>query len=89
MNLETDFLNEFKNKEKDYFKFYRKNVSNINIFLLYVNTKNELIYVKKHKKNIGDKGIFDENMFFSVIKNNSYLNNKKYIFDSCNQYFVF
>lgn len=85
MNLETDFLNDFKNKEKEYFKFYRENVSSITIFLLYVNINNELVYVKKNKKKLTNN-TFDENMFFSIIKKNRYFNKKKYIFDSCNQY---
>ena len=85
MNLETDFLNDFKNKEKEYFKFYRENVSSITIFLLYVNINNELVHVKKNKKKLTNN-TFDENMFFSIIKKNKYFNKKKYIFDSCNQY---
>ena len=85
MVLETQFLDEFKKNEKDYFKFYRKHVKNINIFLLYSNIKNELVYVKKYKKIIKDSK-FDESEFFSVVKNRNFLNNKKYIFDSCNQY---
>ena len=85
MDLETDFLNEFKNNEKEYFKFYRKEVNKINIVYLYCNLKNELVYVKKDKKYIKN-GIFDETMFFSIIQNYSVLNHKKYTFDSCNQY---
>jgi len=85
MVLETQSLDEFKKNEKEYFKFYRKPVTHINIFLIYCNIKNELVYVKKDKKLI-ENGIFDESKFFSIIKNRSFLNNKKYIFDSCNQY---
>lgn len=85
MVLETQFLDEFKKNEKDYFKFYRKEVTYVNIFLLYCNIHNELIHVKKDRKTLTN-GIFDESAFFSIIKNRSFLNNKKYIFDSCNQY---
>jgi len=68
MVLETQFLDEFKKNEKDYFKFYRKEVTHINIFLLYCNIHNELVYVKKDKKTLTN-GIFDESTFFSIIKN--------------------
>ena len=84
-DLEMQQIESFIKKEKDYFKFYRNPVSKITVFLIFSNTNNEIIRVKKIKKCL-QNGVFNKNMFFSIIQNYKNHENKKYRFDSCNQY---
>jgi len=84
-DLEMQQIESFIKKEKDYFKFYRNPVSKITVFLIFSNTNNEIIRIKKIKKCL-QNGVFNKNMFFSIIQNYKNHENKKYRFDSCNQY---
>jgi len=78
-------IEDFKNKEKKYDKFYRKDVTFINICFVYINLQNEIVHVKKEKKYIRDN-LFSQYDFLKMLKNNNQLFENSFYFDKCIQY---
>ena len=74
MDIDSTFLDELEEEEKTFFKFYLKNVNFINILFIYVNSNNEIIFLKTEKfNNLHDGTIYDKQII-ELIKKNSKLN---------------
>lgn len=78
-------IEDFKKKEKKYDKFYRKDVTCINVCFVYINLQNEIVHVKKEKKHIQDN-LFSQYDFLKMLKNNKQLFENSFYFDKCIQY---
>jgi hypothetical protein len=86
MDIDSTFLDELEEEEKTFFKFYLKNVNFINIFFIYVNSNNEIIFLKTEKfNNLHDGTIYDKQII-ELIKKNSKLYNNEYDFKNLCSY---
>ncbi|MAP67487.1 MAG: hypothetical protein CMF80_07305 [Candidatus Marinimicrobia bacterium] len=74
MNIEESWLKNFKYHDK------KKNppIFEVKLFFLYVNSKNELEYLKEGSTYILQSKIFDKKDIIKNIKENQYIHKKKY-----------
>jgi hypothetical protein len=74
MSIEESWLKNFKHQE-----FIKKNdITNINIFYLYVNKDNCLEYVKEGSTYILQSNVFDKTELINIIKKNTFIHKRKY-----------
>ena len=78
MDLDTDWIDDFNNKEKQYNPFYPKEVTNVRIVFLYINEKNELVYSKKFKYPVKNEMISNNKLMHLLKKNIAYNNQRFY-----------
>ena len=70
-SLNLEYLNEFDNLEKNYNKFYAKEVSTIKLFFIYINKNNEIYHVKSENETLDNTYLTNERLLY-LIKNNQY-----------------
>lgn len=66
------------NKYDEYSNFYKKDVENIELFFVYVNSANEIELVNKIDYLLTNKKKIPINNIIKIIKENEFKNNKKY-----------
>ena len=66
--LDTSWLETFKESEKTYNEFYKEPVAAITIFLFYVNKDNELAHVHTDKCTLAENGWLKREVIVSFIK---------------------
>ena len=76
--LNTDWITQFEKVDQKYEKFYKKKVTTINVFFLYVDRYSNLFYIKKNKENLTDNGVLEKINLINLLKKNMIHNSKKY-----------
>ena len=77
MDLDTDWIDDFNNEEKQYNPFYPKEVTNVRIVFLYLNEKNELVYSKKFIYPVKNE-IISNDKLMHLLKKNIVYNNRSF-----------
>ena len=72
IDLDTEWIKDFEEKENDYKKFYKEEVNIIDLIFIYINDDNEIYNVKNFKEYIANSQINYERII-EIIKN--YQNN--------------
>lgn len=75
--MDTDWIDDFNNKEKQYNPFYPKKVTNVRIVFLYINEKNELVYSKKFIHPVKNE-IISNDKLMNLLKKNIIYNNRSF-----------
>ena len=79
--MDTSWIKNYEDLESNYDIFYKENISNIKIYIFYINNKNVLQKIKKDNLLLEDNGILKKEYIFSLIKkyevdSNNEINNK-------------
>lgn len=77
-DLDSSWLQEFKNLDNEYKNYYTEELDFINIHLIYVNKDNEIKKIKEEKYMFKTPGILQREELLSIIKHNSFSNQIKY-----------
>lgn len=67
-DLNTNWITEYINENKKYEEFYKENVETIELVLVYINHKNEIISVKREKHILQQNKIQNEELVFLIDK---------------------
>ena len=82
---DNNWMDILEKEEKDYQSFYKENVDIIKIFFTYVDSNNNIYYVKKENLLI-DNNITSKNQLVYLLKTNKDYNNKHHKLISILQY---
>lgn len=74
--IDSEWIDEYNNLEKDYNKFYKDSQKDIMINLLFINKNNEITHIKQEKINIEPNNTITRNDLVSIIYKNK--NKNKY-----------
>ena len=85
MKKRNFWKNILENEEKDYKLFYKENIDIIKIFFTYVDSNNNIYYVKKDNLLIDNNTIKKDQLIYLLKKNKNY-NNKQHRLISILQY---
>ena len=77
-DLDTSWLDDFDNLDKDYKNYYTEELSFIRFHSIYINSANEIITIKEDKILFKNQGMLHKDELIGMIKRNSYLNEKRY-----------
>ena len=77
-NIDNEWINDYKQKEKEYEDFYKEDVEQIKLFYLYTSSSNVLEFIKKDFIMLNEGGILKKDIIISLIKNNQVYNKIKY-----------
>ena len=77
-DLDSTWLDDFENLDKDYTNYYTEDLSFIKIHLVYVNKTGDIEKVKEEKIMLKSLGILQKEELIGIIKHNSFCNNMKY-----------
>ena len=77
-DLDTTWIQEFENFDKEYKNYYTEEVSFIRIHSVYVNKYNDIEKIKEEKIILKEIGNLQKDELFTIIKHNSFFNNNKY-----------
>ena len=77
-DLDTTWIQEFENFDKEYKNYYTEEVSFIRIHSVYVNKYNDIEKIKEEKIILKELGNLQKDELFTIIKHNSFFNNNKY-----------
>lgn len=75
--IDTDWIEEFEKLDEIYKDFYKEQIQSIPIFMIYVDKKNEISFVRKSNISLED-GILKKNNMVALLKEYMYYNEKKY-----------
>jgi|TARA_B110000046_G_scaffold64461_1_gene71979 hypothetical protein len=75
--LDTNWINEFEEEDKDYSMFYKETVNDILACFIYINNTNTITFINKTPVKINE-GIFKKSELIQLLKNNLYHEKKKY-----------
>ena len=75
--LDANWIEDFEETDKPYALFYKGDLSEINLFFLYVDRDYELFHVKK-KTHVLEDNVLKKEYLINILKNNMNHNNKKY-----------
>jgi hypothetical protein len=75
--LDTSWIKEYKDKEKNYNEFYKEPVSSIKLFFIYVNKDNIIEFLKKENYILNNNSISRESLI-KLIKEKQILGEYKY-----------
>ena len=73
--INFDYINDFKNIELPFEKFYKKSVNKIKIHFIYMDNNNNIYEIKTNHEFIKDSTLNAERLLY-IIKNNQYSNNE-------------
>ena len=76
-NLNDNWIRDFEEEDTPYIDFYKEEVDNVKIYVIYVNKKNKIFHVKKDNMIVQDKTISKETLI-KMIKHFLYYNKTKY-----------
>lgn len=76
-SLDTQWIKDFEKTDNLYKDFYKEPIQNISLFLVYVNTKNDISFVKRSNITLED-GVLKKQNLVSLLKEYMHYNNKKY-----------
>lgn len=76
-SLDTKWITDFEKADSLYKDFYKEQLDNIRLFMVYVDKKNNIQYVKRSSATL-DGGILKKENLISVLKEYMHHNNKKY-----------
>lgn len=76
--LDSTWLQEFQNLDNEYKNYYTEDLSFIRIHYVYINKDNEIEKTREEKILLKNAGILQKEELLSVIKHNSFSNNRKY-----------
>lgn len=76
-NLNDNWIKDFEEEDTPYIDFYKEEVDNVKIYVIYVNKKNKIFHVKKDNMIVQDKTISKETLI-KMIKHFLYYNKTKY-----------
>uniref|UniRef100_A0A6C0KBH9 Uncharacterized protein n=1 Tax=viral metagenome TaxID=1070528 RepID=A0A6C0KBH9_9ZZZZ len=82
---DNSWMSILENEEKDYKSFYKENIDIIKIFFTYVDSNNNIYYVKKDNLLIDNNTIKKDQLIYLLKKNKNY-NNKQHRLISILQY---
>jgi len=68
IELDSEWIKEFEEKENDYKKFYKQDVNIIDVIFLYINNDNEIYNVKNFKEFIANSQISYEQIIELIKK---------------------
>jgi hypothetical protein len=77
-DLDTSWLEEFDNLDKEYKNYYTEELSFIRFHSIYINSENEIFNIKEDKVLLKTQGILQKEELIGIIKRNICLNEKKY-----------
>ena len=77
-DLDTTWIKEFENLDKDYTNYYTEDLSFLRIHSIYVNIQNEIEKVREEKIFLKEPGVIKREELLSIIKHNSFLSEIKY-----------
>ena len=72
MDLDTEWIEDFEKIEGDYNDFYKEKLDSVNIFLVYVNRKNELFHIKNESILLEDGILKKENLIYLIREHRKY-----------------
>tara|TARA_Y100000768_G_scaffold302371_1_gene236262 strand:+ start:1557 stop:2054 length:498 start_codon:yes stop_codon:yes gene_type:complete len=75
--LDTSWIKEYQDKEKNYNEFYKEPVSSIKLFFIYVNKDNIIEFLKKEDKILNNNSISREELI-KIIKEKQIVGEYKY-----------
>lgn len=75
--LDTSWIKEYQDKEKNYNEFYKEPVSSIKLFFIYVNKDNIIEFLKKEDKILNNNTISREGLV-KIIKEKQIVGEYKY-----------
>ena len=80
LELDTSWITNYENNdnESDYNMFYKEDISVINLMVIYVNIKSEIIKIKEELLPLKSPNILIREQLLELIKNNNILQNTKY-----------
>lgn len=70
-NLDMDYIEEFNQLEKDYKKFYNKEVKKVKLFYIYINEYNEIYNIKSENETLVNTYLTKERLLY-LIKNKQF-----------------
>lgn len=76
-NLNDTWIRDFEEEDTPYIDFYKEEVDNVKIYVIYVNKKNKIFHIKKDNMIVQDKTISKETLI-KMIKHFLYYNKTKY-----------
>jgi hypothetical protein len=77
-DLDSTWIQEFENLDKDYKNFYTEELSFLRIHSIYVSKQNDIEKVKEEKIFLKEPGVIQKEELLSIIKHNSFSNEIKY-----------
>ena len=83
--LDDSWITEVEKEEEDYNSFYKEENETIKLVCIYINTKNNIYYIKKDTIMLENK-ILDKTKLIFLLKNNKIHNQKKHKLISILQY---
>jgi hypothetical protein len=78
LELDTNWIANYENNEKDYKMFYKEDIFVINLMVIYVNIENEIVKIKEELLPLKSPNILIREQLLELIKNNNVLQNTKY-----------
>jgi hypothetical protein len=76
--LDTTWINEFEELDKDFNSYYKEDLSFIRINYIYVNTENEIMNISEENCLFKRPGMLSKEELIGLIKRNSINNEVKY-----------
>ena len=77
-DLDSTWIQEFENLEKDYKNFYTEELSFIKVHSVYINKNSEIDKVREEKLLLKNQGIITKEELIGIIKHNTFSNEIKY-----------
>ena len=77
-NLDSSWITEFENLDKDYKNYYTEDLSFIKFHSIYINKNNEIEKLREEKITLKTPGILTKEELVGIIKHNSFSNETKY-----------
>ena len=76
--LDTSWINEFEELDKDFNSYYKEELSFIRINYIYINTQNEIVNISEENCLFKKPGMLSKEELIGLIKRNSFNNAIKY-----------
>jgi hypothetical protein len=76
--LDTSWINEFEELDKDFNSYYKEDLSFIRINYIYINTQNEIVNISEENCLFKKPGMLSKEELIGLIKRNSFNNAIKY-----------
>jgi hypothetical protein len=76
--LDTSWINEFEELDKDFNSYYKEDLSFIRINYIYINTQNEIVNISEENCLFKKPGMLSKEELIGLIKHNSFNNAIKY-----------
>lgn len=78
MELDTKWIEEFEKNDELYNEFYCSPVETIRVTYIYVNEKNEIVFVNNNSEILEFKGVMKKEHLIYLLRTHSMLHNQKY-----------